>query len=174
MGSIMKRLVGLGIGVAVCLGAISGSPGAAFAANAGENHASYMWIIGGTGDTAIAPNGSTITMAGTGMLQAGPGHTANGGGTFTTSGGSSGTFTVTGMEGFVSYGSGAAQGLPANFFGGEAKLRVALSDGTSGVLTIFCLLGSPPMSKMEGINLILGTGGDYTKQDGGNTLFIQS
>jgi hypothetical protein len=28
------------------------------------------------------------------------------------------------MLGFFSYGSGSAQGLPANFFGGEAKLRV--------------------------------------------------
>ena len=46
----------------------------------------------------------------------------------------------------------------------------------SGVLTIFCVLGSPPPSVMEGINLILGGGAsaEYTEQDGGFTLFIAS
>ena len=33
--------------------------------------------------------------------------------------------------GFVSYGSASAQGLPANLFGGQAKLRVVLSNGAS-------------------------------------------
>jgi hypothetical protein len=30
------------------------------------------------------------------------------------------------------------------------------------------------MAKMEGITVILGAGGDYTKQDGGDNVFIQS
>ena len=38
----------------------------------------------------------------------------------------------TAVDGFVSYGSGAAQGLPANLFGGEAKLSVSLSNGQTG------------------------------------------
>jgi hypothetical protein len=172
---LMKKFVGLGVGLMAALGVITIAPATAVAAKATENHASYMWIIGATtpSDTAIAPNGATITLAGSGMLQAGPRHTASGGGTFTSSGGGSGTFMATGMEGFVSYGSGAAQGLPPNLFGGEAKLKISLSDGTSGVLTIFCVLGSPPVAKMEGITVILGAGADYTKQDGGNTVFIR-
>jgi len=172
----MKRLFGLGVALAAGLSAISVAPGTALAAKSSQNHASYTWVVGFTtpSDTAMAPDGSTITMTGSGSLQAGPGHSAGGGGTFSKSSGGSGTFTVTGMQGFVSYGSGSAQGLPADLFGGEAKVKVALSDGTSGVLTIFCVLGSPPMGKMEGINVILNRGGNYTKQDGGNTVFIHS
>jgi hypothetical protein len=41
-------------------------------------------------------------------------------------------------------------------------------------LTIFCVLGSPPPSKEEGITVILGTAGQFTKQDGGNTVFIHA
>jgi hypothetical protein len=46
----------------------------------------------------------------------------------------------------------------------------------TGVLTIFCVLGSPPPSKMEGINLILGAGvsAEYTKEVSGFTIFIAS
>jgi hypothetical protein len=42
------------------------------------------------------------------------------------------------------------------------------------VLTVICALGSPPASKMEGITLILGTGGQFTKPvpRSGNTVFI--
>lgn len=161
------------IGVVAAVGI---GPGAAFAASAGENHGSYTWVVGATtpSDTAIAPDGSTISLTGTGTLQAGPGHDATGGGTFTTSGGGNGTFTVTGMQGFVSYGNGTPQGLPANFFGGEAKLQVSLSDGTSGVLTVVCELGAPPGGKTEGITLILGAGGAYSSPDGGNTVFVST
>src|SRR5713226_7834605 len=147
----MRRLL---LALAIGLGIVGGSPGAAFAATASENHAAYVWVIGavpaGSSDTAMAPNGSTVTLMGSGMLQAGPGGSASGGGTYTMSSGGSGTWTVTGMGGFVSYGSGSAQGLPADFFGGETKLRVHLSNGADGVLTITCELGSPPAGHMEG------------------------
>lgn len=144
---------------------------------ASENHASYVWVVGATTptDTAMAPDGSTITMKGHGTLMAGPGNTVTGGGTFHKSNGVSGTFAATDLVSFVSYGSGAAQGLPANLFGGEAKIRVTLSNGQTGVLTIVCELGSPPPSKMEGVQLILGSGvsDEYTMQDGGTTVFIK-
>jgi hypothetical protein len=104
---------------------VGASPGAALAANATDNHAAYVWVVGavpaGSSDTAMAPDGSTVILTGSGKLQAGPGGSAGGGGTYTMSSGGSGTWTVTGMLGFVSYGSGAAQGLPANLFGGQAK-----------------------------------------------------
>ena len=153
------------------------SSGTALAANASDNHAVYVWVVGavpaGSSDTAMAPDGSTITLSGSGMLQAGPGGSASGGGSYSLSSGGSGTWTVTGMLGFVSYGSGSAQGLPSNFFGGEAKLRVHLSNGADGVLTITCELGSPPGGHMEGVTLVLGQGGEFTMADGGNTVFIQ-
>jgi hypothetical protein len=165
------------IASALGLGLVGITPGVATAANAGDNHAAYMWVVGavpaGSSDTAKAPDGSTVTLMGSGMLQAGPGLSANGGGTYSMSNAGPGTWTVTGMLGFVSYGSGSAQGLPANFFGGEAKVRVLLSNGASGVLTIMCELGSPPAGHMEGVTLILGPGGEFTMADGGNTVFIK-
>ena len=153
--------------------------GTALATDANGNHATYVWVVGATtpSDSAMAPDGSTITMRGHGMLTAGPGGSATGGGSFTTSGGASGHWTATDVEGFVSYGS-AGPPLPPALTGGEAKLKVTLSNGQTGVLTITCLLGSPPTSKMEGITLILGAGSsaEYTKPvpESGTTVFIAS
>jgi hypothetical protein len=165
----MRRLFML----AVALGLLLGVSGVAAARDANGNHETYAWVVGATtpSDTAIAPDGSTITMSGRGLLTAGPGHTASGGGTYSLSSGGSGTWTVTGVQGFVSYGP-AGPGFPPGFTGGEAKLKVSLSNGASGVLTIICVLGSPPAGKMEGITVILGNGGQFTKQDGGNNVFI--
>jgi hypothetical protein len=174
----MKRIFFAAI-VAAAAMTVSAAP--ALAGQATDNHALYTWVTGavpaGSSDTAMAADGSTIALSGSGQLQAGPGHFANGGGTFTlTRGGQtvSGRFTVTGIGGFVSYGSGAAQGLPANFFGGQAQLRVSLDNGSSGLLTVTCVLGSPPAGHSEGIAVILGSGGAFTKEVSGNTLFIHS
>ena len=147
----------------------------ALASDANGNHDTYIWVVGATtpSDTAIAPDGSTITMKGQGTLTAGPDNTASGGGTYSLSSGGSGTWTATGVLGFVSYGP-AAPPLPSILFGGETKLNIRLSNGATGVLTIFCVLGSPPPSKEEGITVILGAAGQFTKQDGGNTIFIHS
>jgi hypothetical protein len=151
------------------------APTAALATGANGNHDAYVWVVGATtpSDTAMAPDGSTITMSGHGTLMAGPDNTASGGGTYSLSSGGSGTWTATGVLGFVSYGP-AGPGFPPGFTGGEAKLDVSLSNGDSGVLTIICVLGSPPAGKDEGITVILGQGGNFTKQDGGNTVFIHS
>jgi hypothetical protein len=64
--------------------------------------------------------------------------------------------------------------LPPGSTGGQAKLRVSLSSGQTGVLTIFCVLGSPPPSKMEGIQLILGgaVSSESITIGAGNTVFI--
>ena len=58
--------------------------------------------------------------------------------------------------------------------GGKAKLRVSFSNGQDGVLTIFCVIGSPPPSVGEGIHLILGggVGSEYTDEGKGFTIFI--
>jgi hypothetical protein len=159
----------------LAFGSLLSASGLAAAGDANGNHDTYMWIVGavpaGSSDKAIAPDGSTITIKGHGTLTAGPDNTADGGGTYALSAGGSGTFVVTGVQGFVSYGPGTA--LPGAF-GGEAKLDVTLSNGASGVLTIICLQGSPPAGKGEGITVVLGNDGQFTKEDGGNTVFIGS
>ena len=153
----------------LALGLLLGLTGFAAASNANGNHDAYIWVVGATtpSDTAIAPDGSTITMSGSGTFQAGPENTFSGGGLYSLSTGGSGSWSVTGIQGFVSYGEG-----PPGLFGGEAKLNITLDNGASGVLTIYCKLGSPPGGKEEGITVILGKDGQFTKQDGGNTVFI--
>src|SRR6266702_5948293 len=92
----------------------------ALASDANGNHDTYIWVVGATtpSDTAIAPDGSTITMTGDGTMTAGPGNTASGGGTYSLSSGGSGFWTATGVQGFVSYGNATPQGLPDFLFGG--------------------------------------------------------
>ena len=159
---------------AAILGVI-GSQASALASDANSNHETYVWVVGATtpSDTAIAPDGSTITMSGVGLLTAGPGNAASGGGAYTLSTGGSGSWSVTGVQGFVSYGP-AGPGFPPGLFGGEAKLDITLSNGARGVLTVTCVLGSPPAGKMEGITVVLGTGGQFTKPvlESGTTVFI--
>jgi hypothetical protein len=151
--------------------------GPAAATDANGNHDSYGWVVGADGppftETAIAPDGSTITMGGQGVLNAGPGNTASGGGTYSLSTGGSGKWTVNGVQGFVSYGEAIPQGLPGAF-GGSTKLNISLDNGTSGVLTITCLLGLPPTGEVEGITVILGNGGQYTKPlvESGDNIFF--
>src|SRR6266704_927840 len=83
------------------------------ATDANGNHAAYAWVIGATtpSDTAIAPDGSTISMSGSGILTAGPRGTVTGGGSYMKSGGETGTWSATAIDGFVSYGSAGA-GFP--------------------------------------------------------------
>jgi hypothetical protein len=149
----------------------------ALASDANGNQETYVWVVGATtpSDTATAPDGSTITMSGHGLLTAGPGNAASGGGTFSLNTGGSGSWSVTGVQGFVSYGP-AGPGFPSGLFGGEAKLDITLSNGASGVLTVTCVLGSPPAGKMEGITVIVGTGGQFTKPvlESGTTVFIHT
>jgi len=54
------------------------------------------------------------------------------------------------------------------------RIRRQSRSGASGVLTIICLQGSPPAGKEEGITVTLGNDGQFTKEDGGNTVFIHS
>jgi hypothetical protein len=159
---------------ALSLVAIGLSTAPAVAADANGNHEKYTWVV--AGDTAVAPDGSTIFIKGTGTLQAGPGGGASGGGMYSINGGPTQKWTAMGVEGFVSYGLAGPEPfpLPKGSTGGEAKLRVALGNGDTGVLTIVCVLGSPPSPRMEGVTLVLGGGvsGNFTDEAGGNTLFI--
>jgi hypothetical protein len=167
----MKKLL---LAVVFVVG-LAAAPSTALATDAHGNHETYQWIVGH--DTSMAPDGSTITLFGRGTLTAGPDSSVTTAvGTFTNSAGESGTWTASGVEGFVSYGTR----LPGSSFppppatGGMTKLRVALSNGQTGVLTIFCIIGSPPPSTHEGIHLVLGRGvsGEYSTIVVGNTIFF--
>ena len=154
---------------------------AAWAQNAHGNHDPYIFLAGvppiAGPDVAAAPDGSTVSLSGSGSFNAGPNKTASGGGnyTITDSAGNtvaSGTWLVVRILGFVDYGNATPEGLPASFHGGEVHLAVSLSGIGNGVLILECLLGTPPAGKDEGIELILGQGLNFTKSTGGETLFI--
>ena len=177
----MRRLV---FATILLAGLLSAVPITGLASDANNNHDNYLFLIGTGGggpegpDVTGAQNGSTVTVVGRGSFNAGPSQDAAGSGTYTIkdAGGnttSTGTWDVTGVLGFVSYGSAAAQGLPAFLWGGQAKLAVHLSNGADGVLTVFCVLGSPPAGKDEGINLVLGQGGNFTKPVSGETVYVR-
>lgn len=177
----MKRAI---LVVAMLLALLGVLPGTALAADANGNHNAYQFLIGTGGvegpDVAATASGSTVTLVGTGMFKAGPQMAASGGGTYTIKNASgatlaSGTWMVTGMLGFVSYGCGVAGGepLPANFCGGEVKLRVTLTGAGDGVMTITCLVGLPPAGKEEGTTLVLGQGGNFATPTHGETVFIR-
>jgi hypothetical protein len=173
-GSAMKVLAAL----VVSIGALVVAPVAAVADSPADNHATYGWIVGfrptGSYDIAKAPDGSWIKMRGHGTLEAGANRTVTGGGDFIKSDGASGTWMATAVDGFVSYGASTVPGVS----GGQAKLQVTLSNGQSGVLTIFCDAPGtkPPEGKemAEGINLVLGGGvsNAFLTQAGGNTVFL--
>jgi hypothetical protein len=138
---------------------------------------------GGTA-SALAADGSMITLTGSGTFRANPGNSqaVSGGGTWSTSTGS-GTYWVTG---FVDWheAPGVAPPLtnligdPADARAGLVTLRIAYSDGSDGVLVVSCHLVGTPDSVFEGItaskgfvdyyNAVLPTDG----VDANRTLFM--
>src|ERR1700745_3466592 len=97
--------------LALALGLLVFLPHATWAQNAHGNHDAYLFLLGVTPilegpDVATAPDGSTVTISGTGSFKAGPDKTASGAGsyTITDSAGNtvaSGTWTVIRILGFV-------------------------------------------------------------------------
>lgn len=135
---------------------------------------------------ARAPNGDTIEITGAGGITT-HGKSATGGGTFVHKApdGSTvaeGVWEATDLMSFQSYGSGAAQGLPEEFWGGRAILRVHLSvPGVGieapGVLWVDCLLGDKiPAGAAEGVRLLVAPGPfgglNFNEEVSGFTVFI--
>ncbi len=111
-------------------------------------------------DVASAPNGDTITIAGSGTLSIHPG-----------------TWTAQQLLSFVSYGT--ESDLPPTFEGGKALVRIHLSPNTGGsgfdaVLRITCLVGSPPAGAHEGIRLNIQDVINFNKEVSGDTLFVRT
>ena len=167
--------------LALALSLVALLPGINLAQGNG-NHDSFLFVAGEEGivegpDVATAPDGSTVTLSGDGAFKAGPNQSASGGGEYTVTDPAgnvvaSGDWTVTGVLGFVDYGDATPQGLPAFLHGGQLKLAVTLEGYDSGVLKVSCVLGKFPLGKEEGINLVLGQGGNFTKSTDGQTVFI--
>ncbi len=133
-------------------------------------------------DIAMAPNGDTISIAGSGTLSVFP-KSVTGGGTFTHkhadgSVAANGTWTATQLVEFLSYGDATPQGLPASFFGGKATIMVNIFVGSTlvhtAILTVHCLLGNPPMGAHEGIRLNVQDAVNYNQEVSGDTLFLTS
>jgi hypothetical protein len=162
------------------LGAVLGLTGAlmllttfASAAPGGAQHVRWdlIHVTGGTpgpgatispGGTAsaTAPDGDTITLTGSGTFVApssgGGSGGATGGGTWTTTSGGSGTYSVTALVSweFANFQADIGlidtidEGRAAN---GTAVLKIAFSDGSTGVLTVGCHGPGAPPGIFEGI-----------------------
>lgn len=141
------------------------TPGSALASAPNNESATYEWHLE-VPNVAMAPNGDTIAVTGTGTFGVHP-KLATGGGSFThtlAGGGTlTGTYTVTGLVDFQPYGCGVVFGtpIPPELCGGRLVFRVALvpaanpSLSLTGLLTIYCVIGEPPPSAEEGIRLVV-------------------
>ena len=168
---LSRREVLRGVGAVGLLGAL-GTPTAVFA-----DETKVRWDIisvdfaagtvsaGGVA-SALANDGSKVTLTGSGTFQPDEDNDVTGGGTwktFSRTGAQtgSGTYRVTG---FVSW--ERAPGTPplpidkignlADNSAGLAVLRVRYSDGSRGVLTVSCHLVGTPASVFEGITTTKG------------------
>ena len=165
----------------LALSALTFATQAVRAQNAHGNHDTYLFVVGGPPvegpDVSTAPDGSTVTISGNGSFTAGPDKTATGGGTYTIKDAAgtivaAGSWTVVSILGFVDYGTDPS--APPTFHGGEAQLRISLSGIGEGVLTVECLVSTPPPAgKDEGIRLVLGQGLNFNKSMSGETIFIK-
>ena len=110
--------------------------------------------------SAMAPDGDTITLTGSGHFVApasGKGSGGvDGGGTWSTTSGGSGTYEVTALVSWqrandqadVGFDDKIGEGTRTN---GTAVLKIAFSDGSSGVLTVGCHGPGAPPGIIEGI-----------------------
>lgn len=110
--------------------------------------------------SATAPDGDTITLTGSGHFVApasgGGSGATDGGGTWSTTSGGSGTYEVTALVSWERANDQANVGFVDNIgegtrTNGTAVLKIAFSDGSSGVLTVGCHGPGAPPGIFEGI-----------------------
>jgi hypothetical protein len=136
--------------------------------------------------SATAPDNDMITLTGSGHFVApangGGASGASGGGTWTTTSGGSGTYSVTALVSWqrandqtdVGFVDNIDEGTRTN---GTAVLKIAFSDGSTGVLTVGCHGPGAPPGIFEGIATTKGYKTYYTVQppapgiDANRTLF---
>lgn len=133
---------------------------------------------------AKAPNGDTVEIVGTGTLGI-HAKSVTGGGTVVhkDSDGNvigSASWEATELLSFHSYGSGSAQGLPEEFEGGKAVIRVHIAvDGGGpefdGILQVDCVLGDKvPGGAAEGVRLNVPGVANFNQEVSGATLFVRT
>lgn len=182
---LLKAIV-LVIGLAMALSFLGGSAAAA------RSSVTRVWIIADgpicelfpeeCPAIAMAGNGDTLTVQGSGTLTPSP-KSADGGGTFIHKNPdgevlAEGTWTVTGLISFKSYGTTDLGGGVI----GEGGLALVNVHGVSttglefdGVLRIDCLLGTPPAGADEGFRLVVQTFDlNFNIEEHGATLFLPS
>ena len=186
-------------GVVALAGALMLLTTFASAASNGAQHVSWdiISLVGGNPPgpinpgghaSATAPDGDTITLTGSGTFVAprggnGGSHGVKGGGTWETSSGGSGTYTVTELASwkFANYQSDTPP-LYDNIGGGRrangsALLKITFSDGVQGVLTVGCHGPGAPPGIFEGIATTKGYKTYYNVQppvpgvDANRTIF---
>jgi hypothetical protein len=121
-------------------------------------------------DVAMAENGDTIEIKGSGALSIYP-KSVTGSGTFkhkdaTGTVVESGTWTAQELVSFVPY-----VVLPNTAAGGEALIRVHLSSGFDAILTITCDIGAPP-GHTEGVRVNIQNMINFSKKVSGITLYL--
>ncbi len=169
------------------------------AAHEGEHdemkHGAYTYLVGTDNlphhpVISMAENGDTLEITGMGNIHVKSPHhkdhkhMADGGGTAIHRNAAGeiigmGEWEATELISFKPYGSGSEQGLPEEFEGGLAKVKVilkpeGLNQEFEGVMEIDCVLGNKvPKRASEGIRLnILGVI-NFDKSVHGDTLFVR-
>ncbi len=132
------------LGFAVALFSLLVANGRVYA----SDDTTFKWVIGSSA-SALAADGSMITLTGSGTFQPDDPEEVTGGGTWKVStGGKGGTFHVTGLVRFnLAPGSVSDPSIHA----GLAFLRIAYSDGSRGILAVSCMLPGTPANVAEGI-----------------------
>ncbi len=111
-----------------------------------NNDPKFQWVIGSTA-SALAVDGTMITLTGTGTFMPGEPDEVTGGGTWAVSTGGSGMFKVTRLDRFTL----APGSVPdPTIHAGLAFLHVAYSDGSRGILVVSCMLPGTPANVAEG------------------------
>jgi len=130
-------------------------------------------------DIAMADNGDTIEITGSGTFSIHP-KTVTGSGDFVhkNSAGTvlgSGTWAATKLLSFTSYGTSTFDGVTIE--GGKLVMRVhfiaASGIELDGILQVDCLVGSPPAGAVEGVRLNVQGLINFNKEVSGLTVYIQ-
>src|SRR5881628_2284229 len=197
-GNMRRSAQFWGLGAVVALGAalMLLTTFASAAASGGAKHVRWD-IISTTGippaplnpgghASAMAPDGDTITLTGSGHFvspaSGGGSGAVDGGGTWSTSSGGSGTYEVTALVSWQPANDQANVGFVDNIgegtrTNGTAVLKIAFSDGSSGVLTVGCHGPGAPPGIFEGIATTKGYKTYYNVPapvsgvDAGRTIF---
>ena len=199
--AIASILVALAVsgGFAAPSEGVDGSSGGFAAASGGVEESSRMrtfdFLIGAgflcnldpkaCPDISMAENGDTVEISGAGTFTL-HAKSVTGGGSFVHKDKdgnvlASGVWFAVKVESFKSFGSGSAQGLPPELFGGRLVLKIRLvpaggpEHGIPGVLRVSCALGNKiPPNAIEGIRLHVHHGPNFNTEVTGFTVFVRT